>query len=276
MAKWSVALFGHYKPRFELREVAFSDHIPVVAHGYHGEPYYYDIESYSEPGKGYAGTGYHKMTTDIKMAGTVKSQKSFSQHVEMPVDFDDKKHFIYNVVGWEKRAEPGDVISYKPYKSDYPPGSSSIMVSVDELTRGQVEVLCESQWDIDSYKVYAPLAYVDWYGMMYLKAEAQLDKVKTLALLEENKLTWYDEYIKNEKEKCAYPTTHLKKRRFNIPQVDLEILGVDIAKMQNTNIVYQPKPISLSKTQYYDKLNSRYISEMDKLNFIKPLTFEKM
>ena len=114
MAKWSVELFGHHKPRFELREVAFSDHTPVVAHGYHGEPYYYDIESYSEPGRGYAGTGYHKMTTDIKRGGTVKIQKKISQHVEMPVGFDDKKHFVYNVVGWEKRAEPSDIIVSKP------------------------------------------------------------------------------------------------------------------------------------------------------------------
>jgi len=116
MAKWSVALFGHHKPCFELREIAWTDHIPVVAYGYHGEPYFYDIESYSEPGKGYAGTGYHKMTTDIKRAGTVKIQKRLSTHVELPVDFDAEKYFIYNVVGWEKRAEPADIIAYRGYR----------------------------------------------------------------------------------------------------------------------------------------------------------------
>lgn len=275
MAKWSVALFGYHKPRFELREIDLSDHIPVVAHGYHGEPHYYDIDSYSEPGKGYAGTGYHAMTTDIKRAGTVKIQKSISRHVALPTSFDDKKYFVYSVVGWEKRAEPSDIITFKGYGNDWTDTEKKqfLIVTLDNLEKRQVEVMCEPLWDTDSYEEYNPQTFVDWYGQMYIKAEASINKNVALALLEENKVVWYNDYIKNEQERCAYPQSTLKKRRFHIPINDLKSLGVDESEMLCPDCKYVPQIRDIQKLECFDKLNSRYVLGSDGLNPIKPLVY---
>ena len=236
MAKWSVALFGHHKPRFELREIEYSRHVPIVAHGYYGEPYFYDARSYSEPGKGYAGTGYHKMTTDIKRAGTVKIQKKISQHVEMPVGFDDKTHFIYNVVGWEKRAEPSDIIGFKQYGKGWTENEKKLflIITLDNLEESQANALCESLWDTDSYKIPT-------------------------------------EFPKEPEE--LYPTNHLKKRRFHIPMNDLKSLGVDEGEMLCPDCKYVPQIRDIQKLECFDKLNSRYVLGSDGMNTIRPIIY---
>lgn len=273
MAKWSVALFGHHKPRFELREKKLSKIKQVVAHGYHGEPYYYLASSFTEIGKGYAGTGYHSMTPDIKLAAETEINQVASRHVEIPIGFNNEKLFIYNVLGWEKRAIPGDIVSSRPYKANYPPSAGSLIISVDGLERGQAEALCEPYWDLESYEEYNPMIFIDWYGDMFLKAENASNKKEALQLLETNKLNWYDEYIKEMQERSAYPKTYLKKRRFNIPLEDLSNFGVDVLKMLDVNLVYQPQIFVLRKTHCYDKIREGYIFETDGLNFIKPKDF---
>ena len=275
MAKWSVALFGHHKPRFELREIAWTDHIPIVAHGYHGEPYYYNIESYSEPGKGYAGTGYHAMTTDIKRAGTVKIQKRISTHVEMPVGFDDKKHFVYNVVEWEKRARPADIITFKQHGKDWTDVEKQhfLIVTLEGLEENQLVAICERLWDTNSYKVYNPLSFKDWEIMMTQKANQSSNPELALYTLNLNKEDWYQKYVDGEKEKCAYPQNYLKKRRFHIPINDLKNLGVDENEMLCTECSYVPQIRNINRLECFDKLNNRYVLESDGLNTIQPIIY---
>jgi hypothetical protein len=252
MAKWSVTLFGHWKPRYELREVEWSDHIPIVAHGYHGEPYYYDRDSFSQLGGGYANTGYRRMTTDIKKAGSVKIQKTISRHVELPTEFDSKKYFVYNVLGWEKRAEPGDVIAFKAYRHQigivgysklHEYGRDTwteterkhfLIITLDNLEYAQMPGICEPYWDTNSYK------FPDVYP---------------------------------EKAEAFYPTQALKKRRFNIPLDDLKQIGVDETKMLDTNTEYMPDLRDIQKIECRDKLNERYVLESDQLRLIEPVMY---
>jgi len=252
MAKWSVALFGHHKPRYELRARNWSDHIPIMGYGYHGEPYYYLADSFTEVGRGYNGTGYHDMTPDIKKAGTVKIQRTVSRHMELPVGFDEETYWIYNVDGWEKRAEPGDVIAYKGYRSQkgivgyskfHEYGRDTwtekdrkefLIVTLDNLEYAQMPALCEPMWDLDSYKIPA-------------------------------------EYPEEPEE--LYPTKHLKKRRYHIPMNDLKQLGVDEARMTDKQVEYMPELRDIQKVESYDKLNERYILEADELHLIQPVIY---
>ena len=235
MAKWTAALFGHHKPRFELREIEYSDHYPIVSYGYHGNPYYYLASSFTEVGRGYAGTGYHEMTKDPKLAGSVKIQKTISRHVEEPTNFDNGRYFIYNVVGWEKRACPGDIIALKPFGQDWTPKEKMefLPITLDNIEPEQLPGICEPVWDTNDYK------YVD---------------PKT---------------IKEQIE--LFPQSHLKKRRFNIPIEDLKSFGVDEAKMLDKQLHYAPKIKSIGKLECFDKLNDRYISLEDNLKTIEPI-----
>ena len=74
--KFSVALFGHYKPRYAIRQ---NETGQVVA------------ESYEQPG-----TSANKWV----IGGQEYSQST---------------HFLYEYPGWEFREAPGDIIAYKPW-----------------------------------------------------------------------------------------------------------------------------------------------------------------
>jgi len=252
MAKWSVALFGHHKPRFELREKELSKIKQIVAHGYHRDPYYYLASSFSEVGKGYAGTGYHKMTLDINLAANTEINKTISRHVEMPVGFDTEKYFIYNVTGWEKRAEPTDIIAFKGYRMQKGIVGYSkfhtygkdvwtekerkefLIITLDNLDNKQIEGICESVWDLDSYKIPPEFP---------------------------------------EEPEELYPTEHLKKRRFHIPMNDLKVLGVDEGRMLDKQLEYVPDIRDIQKIESFDKMNSRYVLESDGLNLIRPIIY---
>jgi len=252
MAKWSVALFGHHKPRYELREREWSDYIPIVSRGYHGEPHYYLADSFTELGAGYGGTGYHALTTDIGKAGTVRMQKTISRHVELPIGFDEETCWIYNVIGWEQRAEPGDIIAYKAYRSQkgivgysklHEYGRDTwtekerkefLIVTLDNLEEIQMPAICEPVWDTDSYDIP-------------------------------------EEYPEEPIE--LYPTKHLKKRRFHLPINDLKQIVVDEAKMLDKQVEYMPELRDIQKVESYDKLNERYIIEADELRQIQPIIY---
>lgn len=235
MAKWTVALFGHYKPKYELREIEYSDHIPIVSYGYRGNPYYYLASSFTEVGRGYAGTGYHEMTKDIKLAGTVKIQKRVGVYIDEPTNFDNGRYFIYNVVGWEKRACPGDIIAFKPDKESWTLKEKSefLTITLDNLEQFQMDAVCESYWDTNDYEVIDP---------------------KTI-----------------KKQVELYPQSHLKKRRFYIPINDLKFLGVDESKMLDKELEYAPKLRDIDKLECFDKLNNRYVNVSDNLETIKPI-----
>lgn len=103
MAKWSVALFGHDKPRFYLQD---------------------------------------------KVTG-----KTEERHVIDPdiVGYDTDKYKKHVVTGWEKRAVPGDIIAFKPYKagklwSDLEE-AHFLIVDIDGPTESQMVALCELYYD---------------------------------------------------------------------------------------------------------------------------------
>lgn len=235
MAKWSVALFGHNKPRYELREIEFIYHVPVVGHGYYGEAFFYKASSFTEVGRGYAGTGYHELTSSLVEAASLLIQKTVSRHVDVPTNFDDKKYFIYNVLGWEQRAQPGDIISFKSDGQIWTLTEQKefLTVTLDNLEKSQMEALCEELWDITDYP------------------------------------TMDNEGIDEQKE--LYPLSHLKKRRFNLPVNDLKNLGIDETQMLDKEIVYSPNIRDIDKLEAFDKLNDRYVSPEDQLQLIKPV-----
>jgi len=235
MAKWTVALFGHHKPRYELREIEYSDHIPIVSYGYHGNAYYYLASSFTEVGRGYAGTGYHEMTKDPKQAGIVKIQKTISRHVEEPDHFDNGRYFIYNIVGWEKRACPGDIIALKPFGQDWTVNEEMefLPVTIDNIEPEQLPGICEHVWNTNDYQIVDPK-----------EIEEQVE---------------------------LYPRSHLKKRRFNIPIADLKSFGIDENKMLDKEIYYVPTIKEINKLECFDKLNDRYVSLEDNLKTIEPI-----
>lgn len=291
MAKWSVALFGHHKPHFELREKRLSKIKQIIAHGYHGEPYYYLASSFTEKGRGYDGTGYHEMTKDKNLAGMIEINRTVSRHVEMPTDFDTEKYFVYNVLGWEKRVEPTDIIAYKSYRMQKGIVGYSkfheygkdvwtekerkefLLITLDNLEYGQMAGICEPLWDTNSYKIYDPLSFQDWETMMIHKINQGSNVQQGLYIFNLKKDEWYQEYIDTEKEICAYPSDHLRKRRFCIPMNDLKILGVDEIKMLDKAIEYVPDMRDIQKIESYDKLKNRYTLESDGFNLIKPLIY---
>jgi hypothetical protein len=64
---------------------------------------------------------------------------------------------------------------------------------------------------------------------------------------------------------------YIKKRRFKIQLDDLETVGVDIDRMLDPNIKYVPG-VGLSRLHCFDKLHSRKINKSDKL---RPIQAEK-
>lgn len=248
MAEKSVALFGHYKPRYELRKIEKVPIKQVVAHGYHGEPWYYEAASWAGyTGMGYAGTGYTRMTPDISKAAFTLVEEVVSHHVEEPTGFDDKLLYVYNVTGWEKRAEPGDVIAVQPlsHEPKWVPNEEKgfLIVRFGGLTDAQTGGITEPVWDTES----ANEELAGW-------TQKQIDELKEPYYL--------------------YPSAHLKKRRFHIPLADLEALGVDLAKMLDTKTRYRPALRSIGKLEGYDKLNGRYVLSTDELKTLEPLVLE--
>lgn len=89
MAKWSVALFGHNKHRYELREIGAT-------------------LTQMSMGENYLGIMQYKKEM---------INRRISCHTEKPIDFASDKLYVYNVTGWERRAIPGDIIGIKPEKN---------------------------------------------------------------------------------------------------------------------------------------------------------------
>jgi hypothetical protein len=176
--------------------------------------------------------------------------------------------------GWEKRPEPGDIVAFKSSGQDWTDTEKKefLMVTIDGPEQSQMNALCETYFDLNSYELYDPLSFDDWYSMMYLKAETSADPQKAIALLDQNKTEWYAEYIKGAKERCRWPKLRYRSRRFHVPLNDLKILGVDEAKMLNRDLIYEPVLADIIKTQCYDKKNARYVLLTDELNELQPLT----
>lgn len=179
-------------------------------------------------------------------------------------------HLKPKVFGWEKRAAPGDIVTFKLFGIDWTnlEKAEFLIVTIDGPTRSQMRALCETYFDLNSYKIYNPMDFNSWYAMMAVKVD--------LDLLEENKLQWYDEYIATTKDKCRFPKLRYQCRRFNISISDLKALGVDDVKMLDKTLLYSPVLRDIVKTECYDKLNNRYVLLSDILNEIQPLSDEDL
>lgn len=199
MAKWSVALFGHYKPRFYLRER--------------------------------------------------KSGILVTDFVEKPEEayWDEEKYYVYDVQGWERRAEPGDIIDVKPFK-DHKVWSEVerkqfLIVTLDDFEPEQLAGVMEPYWDITSYPVI-PDEYIQ-----ELINKGEVDVVK--------------------------PSNVHKKRRFNISLQDLEAMGVDKEKMLDKRVLYSPELDIIKKTDCNDKMKERKVVSSDGLRLIEPVLIGK-
>ena len=140
--------------------------------------------------------------------------------------------------GWEKRAVPGDIIAFKPieHESRWTPTERKefLIVTIDGVSRDQMEALCEEYWDLNTWKEYDPKDIV-----------ADID--------------------------IPTPQDIVKKRRFNIPVIDLVSTGVNETAMLDKKYLYNPKLSDFTKFSCIDKINSRYINITDGLNMIEPL-----
>lgn len=122
--KWTVALFGHYKYRYELRENKLSTVMLSMGKNYQG------IEQFREE----------------------QIHKTVSRHVKMPTDYDTEKYFVYECTGCDKRAMPGDIIAFKPYGKSWTELEKKqfLIITIDGLTRAQMEALCEPYYDLEN------------------------------------------------------------------------------------------------------------------------------
>ena len=157
-------------------------------------------------------------------------------------------HYKPRVDGWERRAEPGDIISVRPYSehSFWTPTERKefLIVTIDDFELSQLSGLTESKWDTESYIVVPEN--------------------------EVRRLIAKGEYVE------LYPSKYINKRRFNITLDDLRDAGVDINKMLDKEVQYSPELDPIFKVKCYDKLKNSYSKKGDKFNLIPPIKIGKM
>jgi len=199
MAKWSVALFGHYKPRYYLRE---------------------------------------------RVSGVL-----VTDYIEKPTEayWDEEKYYVYDVQGWEKRAEPGDIIAARPLTEHHiwsdVERKQFLIVIIDDLELEQLEGLTEPFWDTTSYPVVTD------------------ERIQEL--------------INRDEVGELLPTVYHKKRRFNIPLNDLEAMGVEKEKMLDKKVLYSPKLDAIKKVDCYDKMKQQKATASTGFNMIEPIRIGK-
>ena len=190
MTLWSAALFGHYKPKFYLRD---------------------------------------------RKAGFV-----VSAHIDRPSTWDDGTLFLHPVEGWECRAEPGDIISVRPYDErgrwTDTERRQFLIVTLDDFDQEHLDGLIEFYWDINTYPVISES-----------KKKKILDSGKPFELL---------------------PEKFIKKRRFHITLDDLNDNGVDIDRMLNKELRYDPDIEPIAKIKCHDKMHDRYAKHSDGFNLL--------
>lgn len=157
-------------------------------------------------------------------------------------------HYKPKEYGWERRAEPGDIIAVRPI-SEHSRWTDTerrefLIVMLDDFERDHLGGLTEAQWDTDSYPVVPDDAIAD--------------------------------LIKKGERMELYPGQHLKKRRFQITLDDLRDRGVAIDKMLDKNLHYNPEIEPIKKITCHDKLKTRYALASDGFKPIKPIIVGKV
>lgn len=199
MALWSAALFGHYKPRYYLRD---------------------------------------------RRSGLI-----LSAHVAEPAAvWNPAEVFLHPVDGWEYRAEPGDIIAVRPHEerdrwTDLE-RKQFLIVTLDDFEEANLGGLVEPRWDTDSYP------------------QIPEDAIKKL--------------VAEGKAADLRPAKHIKKRRFHLTLDDLRDHGVDIDRMLNKELRYDPDLEPFARPKCYDKLNDRYARKADGFNPLAPRRIGKV
>lgn len=195
MAQWSAALFGHYKPRYYLRER--------------------------------------------------KSGLLMMDFVDLPSEtfWDEEKYYVYPVQGWERRAEPGDIVAVRPIAEANRWTDTErklfLIVELDDFEPEQLAGVTEPHWDTTAYPVIP--------NEVLTKME-QTGEVVDL-----------------------FPSQYHKKRRFNVPLSDLSAMGVDTAKMLDKNVLYTPKMDTIKRIGCFDKMKQRKAAATDNFRLIEPV-----
>jgi len=265
MAKWSVALFGHYKPEYYIiRNELWIQKIPYGV--WVGGKYEIRIQ---------------EVRHDKRMVASFLADEFVEETDHFRVGdstFLKADHYLHPCEGRIKRAIPGDVIAAKPVGQPWTSTEKKqfLILDIDDLEPAQSEAICEPEMDLDSYRPYDPMEYGAWLSMMQLKSLSKADPVKANALLEMDKEQWYQEYLIGCQEASAMPTDNWRKRRFNIDLVTLETAGADPSSMLNKELEYAPKLRTFYPNEVFDKLLERKIESTDKLEFQKPRTLEEM
>lgn len=251
MDRWSVALFGHHKHRYELREKeAILKRMPM--------------------GNNYRGVMQHRDELVHKVVG---------RFVEMPTGFNEDKLFVYHVTGWEKRAVPGDVVAIRPWseRGRWTPHERHrfLIVTIDGPRQNQLAGLIEPVFDLNSYTEYLPESFVDFDAKLLLHTHKAKNKARALQGYEKmDRTAYYNDYLKGAKEASAFPRQHLNKRRFRIELPHLESIGVDIGQMLDTGQLYSPELSDIQLVDCVDKLKQRHVRTSDNLRTIQPRTFD--
>ncbi len=135
--KWSVALFGHYKYNYELREIE---------------------QTTVRLSKG---VNYQ----NLELFEIVKINKTVGRFVERPDSYDDSKYFVYEITGNERRAKPGDIIALRPFdKANWTPTEKKhfLIVTIEgDLLPEKIPGITEPIWDLNSYPIKSA-DEIDW------------------------------------------------------------------------------------------------------------------
>lgn len=158
-------------------------------------------------------------------------------YVEEPTNFNKTLYYLYNVRGWEVRANPGDFIDYKPYKDReiWTPieRREFLILTINGLEREQMEALKEPYFNITDVKENLTQKHID-----------DLDPEEWITLS---------------------PNSYFNKRRMGMLLTDLSSLGVDLGRMFDLDDEYIPRIADLNKLQVQDKMRERKIDASDNI-----------
>jgi hypothetical protein len=198
----------------------------------------------------------------------------FGHFKDIPLESEDPVEYAAAI----KRAQPGDVVAFKPWedRNQWTPNERAefLIVTVNGISKSQMEALCELEYDLDSYlQMKSQVTYETEISDMIDNMEAGPEKAammqewtsKSQAEKDAEYLLWKQGY----REGCRFPRAYHNKRRFIIDPADLALKGVDIDRMVDRNDQYDPQP-EFDFTEIHDRLYSRKVLQTDGLNRIEP------
>ena len=191
-------------------------------------------------------------------------------------------HWKPKDLGWERRAMPGDVIAYKPIEREFTWTETErkefLIATIVGTSARQMEAMVEPQWDTDSYRPYSPETFDAFVARMLVRIQSKRMATvgavhdRMVADLERDKEKLYADYVAKMRDRSRFPIAYLKKRRIHCSEDLLKSLGVDIGKMLDRDLFYNPKLPAVEFTDCTDKLRERNILATDGLNIMNELT----